>query len=452
VIRYDSVTVSRSKIPSFAIAGAVAVAVALSFAGSLRAQVRSLPDRVGEAATTSIVFQGKEIPRASDAFVDSVGVNVHLHFFDTNYVKQYDDLRSLLIASHIRHIRDGLIDTTWSGYYDHLNDLAAHGIRADLITAVTQTPVILQAYPARVHPGTIEAIEAPNEYNTSSNTDWAPDLVAFQKMLYQTVRTSAGYRGVTVIGPSLTKPEAYAAVGDLSAFLDTGNSHPYPAGHEPATHGFGLGGLSDYGSLDWNLRAARVTSGSKPMYVTETGYGDTDAVPEGVADAVKERYILRLFLEAWNAGVARTYIYQFLDAGNDGFGSYGIVDSAMHPKPAYTALQNLLAALNDPGATFPLTPLAYTLSGPARLHHTLLERRDGSYALVLWLAVPSWEVGTHRAIAVKAVPVTIAFPNAAHRIDTTVFDDAGNTATHGDGSQRTFVLPISDNVTIIHLN
>lgn len=442
---------SRSKIVPFILAGAALLAVAVSFGGALRAQVRSLPDRVAEGAAISLLSKGKESPRPADAFVNSVGVNVHLHFFDTNYVKQYESFRSLLVASHIRHIRDGLIDTTWSGYYDHLSDLAARGIRADLITAIAETPAVLAAYPAHLHAGTIESIEAPNEYNTTSAADWATDLISFQKLLYQTVRATPGYRGVTVVGPSLTKPEAYVAAGDLSAFLDAGNSHPYPAGHEPATHGFGAGGLSDYGSLDWNLRAARATSGSKPIYVTETGYGDAGAVPEGVSDAVKARYIMRLFLETWNAGVTRTYLYQFLDAGNDGFGSYGIVDAAMHPKPAYTALRSLLAMLSDEAAPFPLTPLAYALTGPARLHHTLLERHDGSYALVLWLAVPSWEVGTHKAVTVDPAPVTIAFPDAAHRITTTVFDDSGEAVSRANGSHRTFVLPISDNVTVLNL-
>jgi hypothetical protein len=443
---------SRYKIAPFVFAGTAALAVALSFGGSLRAQVRSLPDRVGEPATTSVLFRGKELPSAADAFVNSVGVNVHLHFFDTNYVKQYDAFRSLLIASHIRHIRDGMVDTTWSAYYDHLDDLSQCGIRTDLITAVTQSPALLAEYAKRVRPGTIEAVEAPNEYNTSSNTDWARDLIFFQKLLYQTVRASPDYRGTIIVGPSLTKPDAYGAVGNVSELLDVGNSHPYPAGHEPGTRGLGFAGFGDYGSLDWNLRAARVASGSKPMYVTETGYGDAGAVPEGVSDAVKARYILRLFLETWNAGVARTYLYQFLDAGNDGFSSYGIVDAEMHPKPAYTALKNLLSMLSDPAPAFRLTPLTLTLSGPARLHHTLLERHDGSYALVLWLAVPGWDVGTHQAITVKPAPVSIAFPNAAHRIDTTVFDDAGDTVTREAGSHRTFVLPISDNVTIVHLH
>lgn len=422
--------------------------IALLLVVSLRAQVQSLPDRVHQSTAASVVFKGKEIPRAAESFVNSVGVNVHLHFFDTNYVKKYEAFRSLLIASHIRHIRDGLIDTSWNGYYDHLSDLASHGIRADLITAVGQSPAVIEAYPERVHPSTIEAIEGPNEYNTSKG-DWAPALIAFQKMLYQTVSASANYGGVTVVGPSLTTAEAYAAAGDLSAFLDAGNSHPYPAGHEPATHGFGFGGLSTYGSLDWNLRAARATSGSKPIYVTETGYGDAGVVPEGVSPAVKARYILRLFLETWNAGVARTYLYQFLDAGNDGYGSYGIVDAAMHPKPAYTALKNLLGALSDPAPPRSLRPVDYAITGPDRLHHALLERHDGSYALLLWLALPSWEVGTHRAIAVQPATVSITFANAARRIDTVSFDDAGNVVKRAIGPRRTFVLGVSDNVSIV---
>jgi hypothetical protein len=433
-------------------AAIAALASVSLFGGAIRAQVRSLPDRAGESVTPSVIVKGVELPRASDAFVDSIGVNLHLHFFDTNYYTRYGELRTLILKAHVRHVRDGLIDTTWKGYYERLSDLAEAGARADLITSVGQSQAFIRSYPARVRPGTIESIEAPNEYNTSNNANWAADLTAFQKMLYQTVRTSDDYRNVRVVGPSLTKPDAYAAVGNLNDYLDEGNSHPYPAGREPGTRGWGfIGSLPDYGSLDWNLRAARQTSGAKPVYVTETGYGDADAVPEGVPGAVKARYVLRLYLEAWNAGVARTYLYQFLDAGHDGFESYGIVDDAMRPKPAYTALKNLIVALRDPVPAFRISALDYTLEGPPRLHHTLLERHDGSYALVLWSAVSSWDTGARKPIATQPLAATLAFKNIPRRVDTTTFDESGQTVSRSIAPRRSLTLPISDNVTIVDL-
>ena len=45
--------------------------------------------------------------RAADAFVDSVGVNTHLHYNDTVYNRFDDLIKPKLLASGIRHIRDG---------------------------------------------------------------------------------------------------------------------------------------------------------------------------------------------------------------------------------------------------------------------------------------------------------------------------------------------------------
>ena len=52
----------------------------------------------------------------ADAFVNSVGVNVHLHYTDTSYAK-FDAVEEAVRDLGVRHIRDGLIDTTWTPYY-----------------------------------------------------------------------------------------------------------------------------------------------------------------------------------------------------------------------------------------------------------------------------------------------------------------------------------------------
>jgi hypothetical protein len=425
---------------------------ALVFQSTLVAVVRSLPDRAGVSTTPVTLIAGTEAPRAADAFVDAIGVNVHLNTAESNYNQQYARFRGLLVAAGIRHLRDGLIDAPAPWYTQRLGELARAGVHADLITSVGQLNDMLKTYPARLAPGTIDAIEGPNEYDTSGSDDWALRLAGFQHRLYRTIRATPAYAGVPVIGPSLTHASAYRDVGDLSAALDDGNLHPYPAGREPATPGWGiLGSWTARGSLAGNLADARAASGTKPLIITETGYGDAPAAAEGVPPAVKARYTVRVLFEAWNAGVTRTYLYQFLDAGIDGFQTYGLIDQAMRPKPAYVALASVIAHLRDPGPAAALTPLAYTLTGPPRLHHTLLERRDGSYALALWLAVPSWVTGVDEPIATTPQNVTLDFGAHARNVSAAAVQDTGAIVERALGRQTSVTLTIGDNVTLVDL-
>jgi hypothetical protein len=49
---------------------------------------------------------------AADRVVDAFGVNIHLHHTDTLYAN-FDLVKSRLLELGTRHVRDGLIDTTW---------------------------------------------------------------------------------------------------------------------------------------------------------------------------------------------------------------------------------------------------------------------------------------------------------------------------------------------------
>lgn len=58
----------------------------------------------------------------------------------------------------------GLWITTWTAYYDRLNQLGRDGLKATLITSPNESPALLTAYPAQV-PDSFEAYETPNEYD-----------------------------------------------------------------------------------------------------------------------------------------------------------------------------------------------------------------------------------------------------------------------------------------------
>src|SRR3712207_7649518 len=48
---------------------------------------------------------------------------------------------------------------------------------------------------------------------------------------YQLVKASS--RPVPVLAPSLVIPTSYDKLGDVSAYCDFGNTHPYPGGRNP---------------------------------------------------------------------------------------------------------------------------------------------------------------------------------------------------------------------------
>src|SRR5438445_2025300 len=72
----------------------------------------------------------------ADSLVDSIGVNTHLYFDDTRY-GNFLAYEPLLVASGIRHIRDGnaspYVNQRGTEYYPRLRDLAKKGIHATLI-------------------------------------------------------------------------------------------------------------------------------------------------------------------------------------------------------------------------------------------------------------------------------------------------------------------------------
>jgi hypothetical protein len=106
--------------------------------------VRMAFRRVFHRATLSLAFAAAlalpahgEKAASADAFVDSVGVNVHLHYQDTSY-SNFPKVKQALLELGLRHVRDGLTDTTWQDYYDRHNELGQSGIRGIYTTSVTQ--------------------------------------------------------------------------------------------------------------------------------------------------------------------------------------------------------------------------------------------------------------------------------------------------------------------------
>ncbi len=404
----------------------------------LRGQLASLH-------TTAITVT--ETPRSADSFVDSVGIDTHLFYENTPYATNYSGVRSYLANLHLRHLRDGLADNNWQPYYEHLNDLATIGIHDDLITAVNVPMSTVIGYPARL-PRAIESIEGPNEYNNSGDAHWVADLRAFQQLLYTTVKKTPSLSSFPVVGPSFTSYESCMAIGSLASESNLGNMHAYFGQHNPGTPGWGayFPPYGDYGSIAYNLGIVNHVYSPHAIMATETGWDDGatyGATSSSVSAAVKARYTMRVLLEFWNAGVARTYLYELLDEGGQ---NYGLLNGSLAPKPAYTALSNLLATLNDPGK-ITLAPLTYAISADASVHHTLLQKRDGSYRLLLWVETPATDP------AVPTQTVTLSLPTKFSVVAQRTWQDNGTftTTTLKQLSDNKLVLKVTDRVTELQL-
>ncbi len=350
--------------------------------------------------------------RQADSFVDSIGVNIHTPFSDTPYASDFATVKARLVELGVRHVRDVLFPDR-PDQYQRLDELAAAGIGSTLVIGSPAEPAgtreSLLGVAADDLQG-IDALEGPNEYSTSGDPDWKAHLIAYQQALYQEAKADPQLSSLPVVGPSIVHNDQ-AQLGDVSAYLDFGNTHPYPLGNPPD-------------KLGAAIAKAEINSGSKPIMATETGYhtalnwaGEHPPVDE----ATMATYMPRLFLEYYRWGIVRTFSYELLDEFDDpGEGDreahFGLVRHDLTPKPAFEALRNTIRILEDRGASFAPGALDYTLAeggvaipGPesSGLHKVLLQKRDGSFYLALWRTSSVWDPATGTAVAAPAQPLEV---------------------------------------------
>lgn len=419
--------------------------------------------------------------RSADSFVDTIGVNVHLRYFDRVYYNGYNSIiKPKLIESGIRHARDGAY--TFSGvsrddvFYQRLRELGANGVKFNLLTGMptqgggefTNYDLLDDVY--SWGDGAIISFEGINEPNIQGVPDWINITRREQQKLWNTVRNNPSLNAnVKVLGPTPIFGAAYD-LGNVSNFLDYGNAHPYPGGFCPSCSNV-------YGqSVDTFMPEFTVPSGSKPMMMTETGYHNAVNTPghghRPASELAAGKYLPRLFFEYFNRGFVRTFSYEFIDGLPDPGRSeiesnFGLLRHDGSEKPAFTAVKNVISLLKDPGPAFTPSSLNYSLSGnTSDVHQTLLQKRDGTFYLALWLEKSSYdtgmranepqnpdlEPGRRRDFAVASQSVTLAFGAPLSEATIYSLDDAGNiSGTAATISGNTIPLNVPDKITIIKL-
>lgn len=326
----------------------------------------------------------------ADGFVDSIGVNVHLSYADTPY-DRFPRVRDALRRLGVRHVRDGLNPAAPGSFYRKLETLGGDGVRTQLVLGSPGaregeplTPVDTSLALLREHgvDSELSGLEGPNEWDNRGGKDWARQVKDYQQALFAGVRADRALDEAAVVGPSVARRARRAAIGDLTPYLDLGNNHTYQRG-----------GPQGDDAADERKDAA-VVSGDRPVVASETGYTNGIRDDEGkipVSEEVAALYVPRVFADFYAAGLRRTFLYELVDQRPDpgkvdDEANFGLLRHDLSPKPAYSALQRLIA-LTSPRAAAPGGPggLAYGLSSPADdVLQLLLDRGDGTFTLLLW--------------------------------------------------------------------
>lgn len=361
--------------------------------------------------------------RAADSFVDGLGVAVHLTY--GRYSERWEStLQPRLLEIGLRHIRtDMFADQT---NIRRVNALAKLGVKTTLITGPGSDIGALKEMLDGV-----EAVEGPNEPDNWPVTHqgiqgWGA-IKPYQIELFNSVKNDLLTKSVHVLTASIGGPEWYKEVGNIGPWCDYANLHFYtPSFGEhfgrpaPPTDGMhiGRGGKREMGLLS----LAKTLAPGKPMIVTEAGYStklvasDWDA---GVTERAAARYIPRMLLELSNHGVERSYIYELYDQeGNDMHSGLGMLRSDCSLKPHAVAIRNMIRILEDPGPAFRADSLDYSLTAAVavhddqdhrtdEIHHSLLQKRDGRFYLILWHETAGFDTETDQDILVPDQTVTL---------------------------------------------
>jgi hypothetical protein len=379
-----------------------------------------------------------ESARPVRAFRNSVGVNTHVTYFGTAY-GNWPAVVAKLKELGVTHLRDAAFgNPSWVAgwnrrYYSDVSLAAAAGMRFDFVMGAPAfpggtIPQLVASAGGPLRPA-VEWLEAPNEYDLSGGAGWLRALRGYQRRLSTAVRRAPALRGVPLLAPTLVSPQARIAMGRVPGAVDMGNMHPYTGGETPTV-----------AHIDGEISAARQLAGARRVVATETGYHNALAATVGqppVPEDVAAVYTLRTLLENFAAGVRRTYLYELLDDKPDPGHSnpernFGLLRNDFSEKPAFTALRNLLTVLGPGG---PIRrrerpDLSLSAGRGARIQHVLLQRGDGSLALVLWQNGSLWDTRARRRIPAAAVRVRLRLGRrVTARIDRPVLSISGTPRT-----------------------
>jgi hypothetical protein len=406
-------------------------------------------------------------------FLNSIGVACHFNYTETPY-KDFQATKALLVASGIPNIRDGVADPI---AVTRLREIKAAGIRVtwimDPVGGVAPNSAYWTTAPHYdmnyflnrvLGAGIVDSVEVSNEIDIFyAHKHWRPNdpspltadpkspyfwgsyILALTRDTSRSLRADPAFSSVQLLGPSFGGKSAGVPDGSLYGLVDKGTFHPYMyRGNEDAPAGIAYDGvpsyfvqttqptvfIDEYPTVFRDFQGPyKVGAHQRAMVATETGYY-TGTSQYSISELAQAKYIPRVFAEYFRHSIARTFVYEFLDEGADGATehSFGLVRADLTPKPAYIALQSLIALLQDANNSFKPGALTYGFVPAANgaftrtqyAHDLLLEKSDGDFFLLFWHEISDanrnsiWGInvlGTDLDVSPPALEVTITLPD-----------------------------------------
>nr|WP_240895813.1 hypothetical protein [Kineococcus siccus] len=384
--------------------------------------------------------------RASDAFVESMGVAVQLY----QQSAKYELLAPALGDLGVRHIRTGGNGTA---FFRHVNELHDdYGIR----TLLVMDPREGYTGPTTVSRGVlpvldaVEGVEGPNEWDINEELEyqgesWPEGVRRFQDEMFDAVKgftdddedVQARVRSLPVVSPTVADPDAAEQL--VGVRCDVAAMHSYPGGDLPDTE------LES----KWLPSALQLCDG-KGVISTESGYCNT-LTPEGctrqggVSERASAKYALRHYFEYFRLGVERDYLYNL---STDDWDLFLRPDGTR--KPAFAAVASTVDLLEDPGTAVNPTRFDVTVTGADDVRHVVLQKRDGSYWVAIWTNALSYPAGEECCDVETTRDVTLTLPRT---MSATVYAPtfAGTTPVDRPGDVASLDLAVPDEVQLVRL-
>lgn len=119
-----------------------------------------------------------------------------------------------------------------------------------------------------------------------------------------------------------------------------------------------------------------------PRVTTETG----STIGGPITEEIQALNLLSMYLDQFKRGWSHTAVYLLRDRGDEaGNQSFGFFKPDYTPRRAAVYVHNLTTILADGGETANLGQLNYSIAEqPATVHEMLLQKSDGTFALVAW--------------------------------------------------------------------
>ena len=447
-------------------------------------------------------------PKPADKFIDMMGVNVHFARSWTAYTNSDENLNAeqnaikAATSIRIRHLRDGIwgwnggvedFDKDGRGVVERFSTISqagsAAGIRGGFTWILTDNTndwrKLRDNYLIPLGNKVI-VLEGANE-NMGVSGD-AQAYTQIRNWWNNILPVIPHLKIATNTGP--TNPCEIKNSGYIGDYVHYGNAHPYhfwppfkpwnkvshcnfnstPA--PPTTPLWTSLDNTTSGNIGFieATRTKRIRP-DQPMIFTEWGYPtiSNDNNNWGVDESTAAKYVLRSFLEHFNAGIVYSCSYELMNGksgSTDPEHNFGLADYNGNLKQSGVALQRLIALLEDNGNTEILTnPLNYTLSDGGGLtfiddknpttneiHQILLQKIDGTYYLVLWQeAISTNSAG--EGITIPSVNVTINFDHTISSLKAylpATNDNASPVSTNVNTTS--FTVSVPDHPVVIEIN